>query len=209
MAHILVFVLVPPSEPIDGLLQKLMEPYNEYKTVQPYKIYITDDGVAHEANISAPILYSNRQETEQMLERDLGKGEFSEDEYGFYYETDENPEGQWDYWLIGGRWDGIFAPHHFPAETLDVPRMPEQSSPIYHVTSVYRELLEGNICRVSDIIGDTDRLPFALVTPEGQWEDKGWTDIFSEQNSRSWFDYTQERLRQYNDHFVIALDAHC
>lgn len=97
-----------------------------------------------------------------------------------------NPDSKWDWWVIGGRWDGwingIDASHEAVGDNI--------------ATTV--QALERGI------------IPHAIITPDGQWHERGqmgWWAMLLTDNER-WDAQAREILARYpDDHFVIV-DAH-
>ena len=72
--------------------------------------------------------------------------------------TTYNPKSKWDWWVVGGRWDGDL------------------------IMSSYGSLLRWNECKVSDIY----ELPptHSVLTPDGKWYEKEvWYDEADKQKA--------------------------
>jgi len=103
-----------------------------------------------------------------------------------------NLESQWDWYVIGGRWDGYFSAN---AESGDSDR--------------YKDNIDGNVNYVYDILKE-DKLPFAIVTPDGQWLEKGimgWFGTVSNADT-DWPTRARNILSDYQDHFAVTVDCH-
>jgi len=98
------------------------------------------------------------------------------------YETTYNPNSKWDWYQVGGRWDGMISKDNY---------LP--------VSEYILKLKEENIGM------------FALVTPEGEWIEKGkmgWWAIVSDRNE-NWDEIFMGVLEKYkNNHIIIQLDCH-
>lgn len=94
------------------------------------------------------------------------------------YKTTYNPDSQWDWWVIGGRWAGCF-----------------NGKDIAKVTNV-----------------DWDDPPFAIVTPEGEWIERGsmgwWGIVTNETDKAEWEIAYKSILEKYKSCTAIAVDCH-
>jgi hypothetical protein len=109
MASFIAFVLVPPSVPvtqrdIEEAVEQLITPYSRWLEVPEYRKYLNDleiNQVRWSHNIARDDL---EQIVQKLKEKDDNVGI---DEKGVYRLTTRNPQGIWDSWRIGGRWDGV------------------------------------------------------------------------------------------------------
>jgi hypothetical protein len=107
-----------------------------------------------------------------------------------------NPEGIWDYWAVGGRWDGVLGGAKPPLwkRLLGARRKgPEahhgrNSLPVSQLTPTQRAL--GVMLLTPD-----GALLEAPVHPEGEAQ-------------RRWEAERDEALARYPDHWVVAVDCH-
>ncbi len=94
--------------------------------------------------------------------------------------TTSNPDSQWDWWTIGGRWEGW--------------------------------LSQTNSAPVTELLQDDDKIPFALVTPDGQWHQRGemgWFGMaFDEKADDAWAQEVHQLLQTYPDSLAVACDLH-
>lgn len=91
-----------------------------------------------------------------------------------------NPNRKWDWWVIGGRW---------------------------------ADYVEGNVCLSKDLPNPEEGRAnkfFALVTPEGEWIEKGrmgwWACVSDEKDN--WPEIESQVLGKYPDHKVVVVDCH-
>ena len=125
--HFCIFVFVPPQvENVGDYVDKLMEPYGQETKVKEYTrvCWCAEDN-------------------------DNAKGEPDCDECkgSGITKTDYNPNGKWDGYRIGGRYDGA---------------APQIS---YKENEEYDNRLSDNICTVSRLIRERDKTPFSILTP--------------------------------------------
>ena len=122
---------------------------------------------------------------------------------------DENGNGtresKWDWWVVGGRWDGwIFGPEHEKASS-DQQHGFNFSKKHHHV--------ENNCRPVREIpLDDPHYVPFALLTPDGEWHEMGrlcWFAIVEKPlPEEAWLEHVREVLTKYADHLAVAIDCH-
>lgn len=59
---------------------------------------------------------------------------------------------------------------------------------------------------------DTSYIPFAVVTPDGQWHEKGemgwWAMVSNEKQQEQWNTIVRGLYEQYPDHLLVLVDAH-
>ena len=93
--------------------------------------------------------------------------------------TTYNPNSQWDWWTMGGRWDGWL--------------------------SRTNRLKAKTVARKS-------KIPFAVVTPDGAWHDKGkmgwWGMGADEKADADWKHEVRQLLIVYPDATVVTCDLH-
>lgn len=147
------------------------------------------------------------------------------------HRTTENPEGFWDWWVIGGRWTGVLDPDYDPSTD------PRNFAACWlcHGTGkrTDMEVLDGcNACQGTGVARnwsnaphDRDVLPlaevdeenvvghfYAAVTPDGEWHQQGrmgWFGMSSDDMSdATWADYIRTLLRKHPDATVIVCDCH-
>jgi hypothetical protein len=152
MAHQLVLVLIQdPHANVFGQVWALLERHSMWSKVEPYKDYFTPchwDGR----------LWEEGDAQEYVRRREQAFGEKHErDEKGYYRWADDNPEGHFDGYTLGGRWDGIFA------------GLCEGASP---EAGVWEGRVEGNVCPIEAL--PSGLIPASVVTPDGQWHSLGW-----------------------------------
>ena len=125
-------------------------------------------------------------------------------------QTTRNPLSKWDWWVVGGRWAGSILGRDDD--------MPEDLSPF----TVGRDLAEksrrvrndvrNNSRRVPDFplpIPD-EQIPFAIVTPDGEWHEKGsmgWFGCVSGAKD-DWKDVARSILAAHPGSLAVAVDLH-
>lgn len=118
--------------------------------------------------------------------------------------SEHNPRNthvKWDWWVIGGRWDGwIYGPEREKAS-----RDKEHGA---NLDDKHRTL-ENNCRLVSEIPLDEELyLPFAILTPEGEWTDWEEMATTNEKGSNQWHETVKAVLKKYPEHLAVAVDCH-
>lgn len=157
------------------------------------------------------------------------------------YESHYNPDSKWDWWEIGGRWTGNFGmydaqkdPKNYePCNICNGTGMrndqigieARKADPKYTCNAcsgtgkTMKWRLEwpdkDNTAIISDFLKLSDvrsRFPFAVVTPDGVWHEKGEMGWFgmshNNKEEKKWVKEVQELLDQHKDHWIIGVDCH-
>jgi hypothetical protein len=100
------------------------------------------------------------------------------------YETTYNPESKWDWWVIGGRWAG------------------------------YLDGKRANAMLAKKLIARTDDewIPFAIITPDGEWHEKGKMRWFAmvegEVDEDEWVKQARALVAANPETVAVAVDMH-
>lgn len=107
--------------------------------------------------------------------------------------TTYNPKSKWDWYSIGGRWDGVI-----------------KDSPTEHDGFGSDGPIEKNVEKAGKI--KAKNYPFAIVTPEGEWVESGTMGWFAmvanKKSEKSWTSICQTIFKKYKDCDVIGVDCH-
>ena len=95
-----------------------------------------------------------------------------------------NPAGKWDWYVIGGRFDGWFGGKRTAAHQI-----------------------EDHIAINRPPLWD-DRTPAAILTPEGGWYARCQIPLGPIAESDGWHAEARKILARYPNHRVVILDAH-
>jgi hypothetical protein len=108
-----------------------------------------------------------------------------------------NQDSKWDWYVIGGRWDGVMC--GLPA--IEDGRGGFNFGDNFHT-------IERNMCPVSEI----KTTPFAVLTPEGKWierGDMGWFGmVANEKDKDSWEAEFEKIKKAYDGYTAVSLDCH-
>jgi hypothetical protein len=183
--HFCTFVIIGDTAASDSAVAMALAPFDESLEVPPYRDYVDAAELgrmsAHYC-IPATDLSALASRIEDWRSRPGGV-----DSRGLYAITTLNPSGRWDWYQIGGRWDGFI-----PGSRRNVIR-------------VATLLKDDRLCRC---------LPYQIVTPDGRWledENASWftppTDADREREAR-WYARVRDVLASYPGHRVVCVDVH-
>ena len=240
MSHFFTVVLVPDgTEDVEAKIRELLSPYNENTSVEPYLTKCYCVGV--EANRAArrEAVRTTGTTLEQIRGKFWAERKSSEDEdeeagdraweeaiapfraaeesaekaHPLYEKPDAdceecsgtgqrqttyNPLSKWDWWRIGGRWDGNISGQDRPSEDGG-----------FNFGGDY-ESLEANSIVVSKLADDFSC--FALVTPDGQWHEKGsmgmWGMVSDPKDLDDWLEQLHGLLVLHGDCLAVGCDLH-
>jgi len=111
-----------------------------------------------------------------------------------------NPKSKWDWWVIGGRWDGMIQGDYRESEDNG-----------FNFGDDHHQL-KYNISSVPSLLKHPNSIPFALVLPDGEWAEKGemgwWGMVSNEKKRTDWESQVVELLTKYADHYIVGCDLH-
>jgi hypothetical protein len=107
-----------------------------------------------------------------------------------------NPKARWDWYRIGGRWDGWITGN-------------QQSSDNGFNFDKKHETIENNIATTESALA-SDKIPHAIITPDGEWHDRGdlWLFGLTDIELQKCHEKLCKLLRKYPGHRLVVLDAH-
>ncbi len=205
MTHFTIAIIIPACvNNIAAYIAQQMEPYDENRQVAPYVCY-TREKAAEEIKATAhrlELIIERREAGYDIdkcrqnlddLRRTTPEQRYQErlrlcetfNDCGEPVST-YNPASKWDWYVVGGRWDGWMN----DLETSN-------------------ERIEDNIATTHDVIA-RNKIPHAIITPDGQWHERGsmgWWAILLTENE-NWDEHTQAILARHPDCRVVLLDAH-
>jgi hypothetical protein len=205
MTHFSVGIIVPQGvNDVENLIDDLMQPYQEHDYAAPYVCYSLEQAAAD--------LTSNIHRLELIIERneplyDIAKCRdilarlrttTAEQRYqeaiDFVEDFDENgrpistynPDSKWDWYVIGGRWDGWINDKETSGESVS-----------------------DNITTTEQAIG-RNKIPHAIITPDGEWLERGQMGWFANliTENEYWDSDGKAILARYPSHRVVIVDAH-
>jgi hypothetical protein len=107
-----------------------------------------------------------------------------------------NPVARWDWYRIGGRYDGWITDN-------------EQSSDNGLNFDRKHETVQNNIATTEAALA-RNKLPCAVITPDGKWHDRGdlWRFGLTDEECQRCHERTRRILRKYPGHRIVIVDAH-
>jgi len=112
--------------------------------------------------------------------------------------TTYNPKSKWDWWVVGGRWDG------------SIQKNQRSSDNGFNFGPQHREL--GNNIAPTEFLLDNLFVPFAILTPDGEWHERGemcwFAVVANEKDGVCWEDTVFQIYGAYPNHFAVACDLH-
>lgn len=215
MSHFTVYVFTKEDE---RDVEQLLAPYDESITYPPYVEFTREQAIAkirkeiedykntlYTEYLTNPVAYEEKYNNERHLE--YIKNEFPkrlnwtdeecyEEQKKWYEENmiDEdgnllstyNPHSKWDWYEVGGRWTGDL---------------------------VTKEGRKTNSDYVSEIDWNKTDVPFAFITPDGIWHERGemgwWAIVANEKEQDSWEEEFKKAIEKLgNDVLVTLVDCH-
>jgi len=112
-----------------------------------------------------------------------------------------NPKSKWDWWRVGGRWDGLLVGEVRRSDNGF--NFGEEHTQLRHNSRVVASLPTPL---------PEDLVPFAIVTPDGAWHDRGrmgWWGMVSDATDRDqWGAQVREQLAAHPTALAVVLDCH-
>ena len=205
MTHYAVAIIIPPAEDdIQGFIDRQMQPYDESITVAPYVCYSVERAAKDLADeICRLELIVRREEPLYNLDKcrhSLAKLRqmTPEQKYREFLAVHErfdakgeplstyNPAGKWDWYVIGGRWNGWINDQEGPDGELAA-----------NMATTEQAVARGKI-------------PHAIITPDGLWHEHGtmgWWGLMLTENE-GWGDTAKALFAVYPGHNIVIVDAH-
>ncbi len=147
-------------------------------------------------------------------------------------ETQYNPKSKWDWYSIGGRWNGglrgvdpVDNPKNWKVCFLcdGTGKRPDMTvkDGCNGCQGTGKELKwpsdqedAGNVLPLGEFLPRLakDTVPFALLTPEGEWIERGemgwWACVSNEKNRDSWLEEVRTVYAKYPDSVLVLVDCH-
>lgn len=205
MTHYTLAIIIPPGiTDVHGFIEEQMRPYDEAIEVAPYVCYSVEQAardIADELHRLKLIVQRQepmydldkcRKSIEQLL-RTTPQERYQErlthfDRFNRKGEplSTYNPASKWDWYVIGGRWDGWINDRKCSSECLS-----------------------DNSASTEEVIA-RKKIPHAILTPDGLWHERGrmgWWAVLATENE-DWDAEAIQLFAQYPAHRVVFVDAH-
>ncbi len=192
--HSCIYVLIDGDEQVaESLVANALDPFNEAHDVPPYKDHLSRSCTRYMAeHFKVPDTELQALAGKMPEWRGVPGGV---DELGLFAICTSNPDGKWDWYEIGGRWDGFITGRKQPNS----------------------DLIQNNSIVASTLLKARDfakRLPAGIVTPTGEWIERtslvttsnGW--YLREIPKRVWCNRVRRILAAFPRYRVVCVDAH-
>jgi hypothetical protein len=205
MTHFTVSIIFAKGESsVESFVAEQMEPYHEHDEAEPYVCYSVEQAAADLAGVIHRLeLILSRKESFYDLAKcrehlDRLRAMTPAQKYRDFIQFHErfnaqgkpistyNPKSKWDWYVIGGRWDGWINGRETDREAIEDNR------------ATVRQAMERGI------------IPHAIITPDGEWHERGrmsWWAILTTENE-NWEAQAREILAAYPGHDLVIVDAH-
>lgn len=184
--HYSTFVIIGRDADPEPAVASALEPFDEGLDVEPYRDYLDAADIQRMAEHYGLAPTDLAGLARKM--RDWRGGEGGVDAGGLYALSTYNPNGEWDWYEIGGRWDG-------------------------YIKGSRRNVITARALYRSPRLRKC--LPYYLVTPDGRWleyEDSPLLDPpltpAQRRAERRWLAQVRRVLKQYIDRKVVCVDIH-
>lgn len=116
------------------------------------------------------------------------------------YLSSYNPDSKWDWYRVGGRFDGLMTNN------------PQESEGGFNFASKH-ETLANNSVPVQELIDSAEPfIPYALVTPEGEWIERGemgwWGMSSGDKDKAVWDAQVIAIYQKFSSLDAVLLDCH-
>jgi hypothetical protein len=208
MTHFILAVIVPDDEldDLDDFVAAQLAPYDEDVRVAPYVCYSPTEARAdieatiarlertlaaghpeqHHLETCRNMLDEYRSLTPEAKYREFLRCHDRFNDRGEPIST-YNPASKWDWYVVGGRWDGWLHGREASGRSLD-----NNLAPAAH-------LLEHNL------------VPFTILTPDGCWHERGrmcWFAVVTDEKD-DWDAEARALFERFRDHHhVVVVDCH-
>lgn len=196
--HFRTFVMIPTHGDIDDLIARALAPFSEDFEVLEYKRYLDPTEIA--AMASHYDVEPTDKNALALLMTDWKGSPGGFDANGVYALLNNNPDARFDWYVIGGRWDGAVLGRLTKHDPYDETRA------------------RHNVISTTALAGAPyleDLLPHCVVTPDGSWHEcetlvvEGWMNWRLEtKDEDAWLREVRDLLARHPDHRVVGVDIH-
>ena len=205
MTHFTVGIIVPQDvSDVESFVARLMDRYYEHSEDEPYVCYSLEQAAADIASAIHRLeliigrnephfdMAKCRQNLEQL--RAMAPQEKYDERIRHHEQFNDqgepistyNPDSKWDWYVIGGRWDGWINGREAKGEAIC-----------------------DNSAATEEAIA-REKIPHAIITPDGEWHENGqmgWWAILITENE-NWDSDAKAILARYPGYRVVIVDAH-
>lgn len=120
------------------------------------------------------------------------------------FRTTSNPDSKWDWYTIGGRWDGW----------IHGPKIEESSRDKkdggFNFDAEHHTLVNNCLPVACMRLDDYAHMPFAIITPDGEWHEHGnmgWWGIVHDEKD-DWQTVARQILEKHTGCIAVTVDCH-
>lgn len=147
--------------------------------------------------------------TDEQIYADAIRWEAAEDlgPDGEVYST-YNPKSKWDWWIVGGRWGGMW---QLKEPDAALSGLTQESA--FGLSSQARQSGRTDVARIEQIVPESMTPTFALLDLEGEWHERGrmgWFGIVSNETDPDAWDsaYIRAIAQMPKATWLINVDCH-
>ena len=196
--HYFTFIMISEHGPVEALVARTLSPFDESLEIDPYQEHLSPREIRTMAE-RYEIDPSDLAALEGMMPRWNGRPG-GVDEKGLFTWSTDNPDGKWDWYVIGGRWDGA------------IHGRPSGHDPYDENRAEFNVIAAGLLAEANYL---PDQSPAFLVTPEGVWLAHeaivvgAWPQFHVETKEDAvWLDEVRSTLAAYPEQRVVGIDIH-
>lgn len=196
MTHYHTIVLINPDvKDVRAEVAGLLAPFDEKLQVEPYVVEMD------QSKLEAMMDYYETANLAELARQmpDWIKKEGLVEADKLYYKTTDNPNSKWDWYRVGGSWDGIL----FGMDRSTASRAKR---------SAHHESLEYNSRPVHELPGFESLDCYAVVTPQGDWHSRGRMGWFAISHGDisidEWIRKGNSILADYKAAIAVSIDCH-
>ena len=125
-----------------------------------------------------------------------------------------NHDAHWDWFVIGGRWDGCIKNGKYRDSEDNGFNFGDDHHKIEHNSIPVADLLDVTKRILARLNGANENLyiPFAIVTPDGEWHEKGemgWFGVsHNDKDNQTWDQEVVQILEAHKDCVIVGVDCH-
>lgn len=227
MSHFLLAILHEEWQDVDELL----EPYSEELETEPRLKYTKEEAIRYGRENYEEL----KSKTDTECWEFMADGYTTDDEGNIY--TTYNPQSKWDWYTIGGRWDGylrVNGQHVNTARISEIDYSPDKEDyqkalhfwdvVVEHAPAKPEEKYSSffNEKYYLDYYGDRETFArrqtmfssYAVITPDGEWHEcghMGWWGLSDEtpEDSADWYEHYFERFIKNADPKLMMTIVDC
>ena len=205
--HYVLHVIHPAGVDVAEYIAEKMAPFYEYLEVPEYKNYYSEKEIASANAWYAKEGYHEGDDPNDVIPFSWSNSQCYTDAEGCYKLSTQNPQGYWDWWVIGGRWDNYW-------------EIDNEISPVKDSTNT---VSVGYALSMRDQgkYGWMANGPYAYMTLDGRfikrqnynkdgvgYEDDDPNSVFPPNPDYDYWEY-MEQMEKLIDIAVTSVDYHC